>query len=357
MANDTMSIQAGIPVKSLRFLMLALVLTALFGEVAHSQDPDWGRKMLDRTDFKFGSVAKGADVSLAVRVKNIYKEDIQITSGTTGCACVNWDKNIHFPVMVKSGETVELAVVLNTIQFDGERKSKATLSLYEPTKGSAAQIELPVEGYIRKDIVVTPGTIRFDSVDLGRTTSRSTLINYAGRSDWTILQAKCSNSNFTATIVEKSRGAGPVANVSYELTVTLSEKAPPGVLRDQVILTTDDVNNPQVPVAVEAKIEPEFVVLDAQFGQVVAGTSKTQNVVIRSKKPFKIEKIERTKADESFKVKTPQTVSTSHLLPLTFVPPNEPGPFEEEFFVTISGREQPITFKAKGRISGVAAKN
>ena len=40
----------------------------------------------------------------------------------------------------------------------------------------------------------------------------------------------------------------------------------------------------------------------------------------------------------------------THVLPLTFSPPNEPGEFEEEFTITVAGRPEPIVLKATGTI-------
>ena len=340
-------------------LLSASCLVVFIATSAFAQnDPYWAEKMLDRKDFKFGSVAKGADAALRLTVKNIYKQDIQITNLGTGCSCVKWDEKrdeVPFsPIVVPSGKEVVLTLRLDTIRYDGERKSVAKLSLFEPTQNSRKDLELPVEAYIRKDIVLAPGSVNFGAVDLGKGAEQRVAINYAGRSDWTITQAKTGNTHLTAKIEQKSRGNGLV---NYELIVTLKPEAPLGGLRDQITLVTDDANNPQIPVLVEAKVEADIVVADLQFGSVTAGQTKTMNVILRGRKPIKIEKIERTKADESFKVKSPQATATVHSLPLTFTPPNEPGPFEEEFFITISGREQPITFKAKGRIVGSAAKN
>ena len=324
----------------------AFFLVALIATSASAQDPLWAEKMLDRKDFKFGSVAKGGDATLQLNVKNIYKEDIQITNLGTGCSCVSWDEK-NFPIIVPSGKELVLTLRLDTIRYDLERKSVAKVSFHEPTKGSAKTVELAVEAYIRKDIVLTPGSVNFGAVDLGKGAEQRVAINYAGRADWTITQVKTANAQLAAKVVEKSRGDG---KVNYELVVTLNPNALTGGLRDQVTLVTDDVNNPQIPVLVEARIEADIVVSDLQFGSVMSGKTKTMNVIIRGRKPMKIEKIERTKADGSFKVETPSAVATVHTLPLKFTPPNEPGPFEEEFFVTISGREEPITFKAKGRI-------
>ena len=334
-------------------LLCTSCLVAFVATSASAQDPFWAEKMLDRKDFKFGSVAKGGDATLRLNVKNIYKEDIQITNVGTGCSCVAWDEK-NFPIVVPSGKEVVLTLRLDTIRYDGERKSVAKVSLLEPTNVAAKTVELPVEAYIRKDIVLAPGSVNFGAVDLGKGAEQRVAINYAGRADWKITQAKAGNSNLTSQLVEKNRGNGLV---NYELVVTLKPETPLGGLRDQITLVTDDINNPEIPVLVEAKVEADIVVADLQFGSVIAGQTKTMNVIIRGRKPITIEKIERTKADESFKVKSPQATATVHSLPLTFTPPNEPGPFEEEFFITISGREQPITFKAKGRIVGSAAKN
>jgi Protein of unknown function (DUF1573) len=329
---------------------VCLVMLATSSTFAQN-DPLWAEKMLDRTEFKFGSVAKGANAPLLLRVKNIYKEDIQITNATTGCGCVSWDEKT-FPIIVKSGTTATMTLRLDTVRYDGERKSKASVSLLEPSRGSFKLVEFPVEAYIRKDIVLVPGEVNFGTVDVGVGSEKRVAINYAGRSDWKITQARTANPNLAVQVVEKSRGAGSVSNVNYELVVTLKPMATAVNLRDQITLVTDDINNPQIPVQVEAKIEADVVVTEPPFVQAEVGVPKKLNVILRStKKPIKIEKIERTNSNESFKVAAPTESRTAHSLPLTFVAPDEPGPFEEEFFVTIAGREQPVTFKVKGRIA------
>jgi hypothetical protein len=117
-----------------------------------------------------------------------------------------------------------------------------------------------------------------------------------------------------------------------------------------MLVVTDDAGNLSYPVSVEAQVEPDIVVTDVQFGQVTPGQSKSVNIVVRGKKPFKIEKIEPAQPDESFKIKAPEAVSHVHMVTLTFTPTDAHGLFEEEFFLTISGREQRVAFKAKGRV-------
>ena len=56
-------------------------------------------------------------------------------------------------------------------------------------------------------------------------------------------------------------------------------------------------------------------------------------------------------SDDAFQIKCPEATAVVHMVPLTLTPPAEAGLFDEEFVLKIDGRAQPVTFKAKGRIS------
>ena len=224
----------------------------------------------------------------------------------------------------------------------------AYASLLEPTRGSTSTVSIPVEGRIRQDVVLQANSLNFGQVEQGKAMEHRLNVSYTGgRPDWKITQVKVGSSHLTTKIVEKSRGGG---TANYEIVVTLAGNAPVSKLRDQMLIVTDDAGDTSYPVGIEAQIEPDIVVADVQFGQVTPGQPKTVSVVVRGKKPFKIEKIERAKQDEHFKIKPTESVAAIHMLPLTINPTVEDGLFEEEFFLTISGREQQVTFKAKGRV-------
>jgi hypothetical protein len=327
------------------------------------QDADWARAMIDKDmlNINYKMVAKGQDVYFRVRVTNIYKEDMQITGLSTSCGCISWDENkpgpngtavLPAPIVVPSGQERFVTLRLDTIRHHGEQKNKrATITFFEPSKGTVGTATILAEGYIRTDVVLQPGSVNFGSVSPHSGAEQRVTVNYAGRNDWTLTSAKFTSPHLSADVVEKSRGGGLV---NYELIVKLKDSAPIGHLRDQMMLSTDDANNPQIPVQVDAKIEPEIVVTDADFGRMTPGKPKEIQVLVRYTKlpikAFKIEKFERTKNDASIKIKKSDEMKALHQFTLTFTPPNEPGLFEEEFFLTISGRDEPITFKAKGRI-------
>lgn len=326
------------------FSALFLILTVA---PLSAQDSDWGRKMFDKREVKFGSVARNADVVFRFQVKNIFKETIQITSLSTSCGCISWQERDKTPISLASGQTQELSIRLDTVRHQGDKHVTAFVSLLEPTRGSSTQISIPVEGRIRQDIVLQTNLLNFGQVDQGKAMEhRMNVVYTGGRPDWAITQAKVNSPHLMTKIIEKSRGGG---TANYDIVVTLKGDAPIAKLRDQMLITTNDVGD-VFPVAVEAQVEPDIVVTDVQFGQVSPGQAKTVNAVIRGKKPFKIEKIERAKQDDNFKIKMSDTVSHVHMVPLTFTPSADHGLFEEEFFLTISGREQQVSFKAKGRV-------
>ena len=330
-------------VRPLSALLLVISTSAL-----SAQDYDWGKKMFDRTEVRFGSVGKNADVVFKFNVKNIFKEDILISSLSTSCGCISWQERDRTPIRITSGQTVELSIRLDTVRHQGDKNVTAFVQLSEPTRGSTASVSIPVQGRIRTDVVLQTNLLNFGQVDMGQAMEHRLSVTYTGgRPDWAITQAKVNNPHLMTKVVEKSRLGG---TVSYEVVVTLKGDTPMSKLRDQMLLTTNEAGDSGYAVAIEAQVEPDIVVADVQFGQVAAGQSKTLNVVVRGKKPFKIEKIDRAKSDDNFKLNAPENVSTVHMVPMTFTPTGEHGLFEEEFFLTISGREQRVTFKAKGRV-------
>lgn len=341
---------------------------------------DWGDKMLDRTEVKFGSVARLADTTFKIKVTNRYQNPIQVTSLGVSCGCISWVDTAPFTLVSK--EVREITLRLDTVRFTGDRNVRATVSFYEPAHGYTDSVTIPVSAHIRTDVEASPSYVGFGTIDLGKGYTQRIGINYVGgRGNWKIQSAKASNPHLTTEVVELRR-AGGTAN--YEVRVVIDGNAPTGLLRDQLVLTTDEVgNNNVISIPIEAKIEADIVVTDVQFGTVSPGQAKSMNVIVRGKKPFKIAEVNHVTrevrlkpaeeaavtpsataqtdsaltlataslSDEAFKIKCPEATAVVHMVPLTLTPPAEAGLFDEEFVLKIDGRAQPVTFKAKGRIS------
>lgn len=352
-------------VPSVSRILIPLVVVACSAAPVVAQD--WGAKMFDRQEVKFGSVPRYAETTFKFKVTNPFVEEIQITNLSTSCGCISWtDKQL--PITIKSKEMRELTIRLDTVGHQGDKRVRAYVSMVEPTRGSASSLTIPVEGRIRSDFEVRPSHVGFGAIDLGKGYIQKIGINYiGGRPDWKIVAAKTSSPHYTAQVVEKSRSGG---TATYEAIVEIDNKAPLGMLRDQLVLTTNEGGDSNISIPIEARIEPDIVVTDVQFGTVAPGQAKSTNVVVRGKKPFKIEKVAhivrevRAKPSEdgtvpgagtvtlndAIAVKVPETTAALQLLMLTVTPPAEPGMFEEEFAIVIEGRPQPVTFKVRGRV-------
>lgn len=352
-------------------VLFALVVSALTTAPVNAQE--WGEKMFERTEVKFGTVARLSDTTIKLKVRNLYTDPIQITSLGVSCGCISWVDQA--PITLASKEERELTLRLDTVRFTGDRNVRATVSLYEPAHGYSDSVTIPVSARIRSDVEVRPSYVGFATIDLGKSyTQKIGVIYSGGRGDWKITQAKVGSPHLTTQIIEQGRAGG---TVSYEVLVVIDGSTPAGVLRDQLLLTTDEAGNSAISIPIEARVEADIVVTDVQFGMVTPGQTKSMNVIVRGKKPFKIAEVSHVTRevrlkptidvvpngsettpvssvaslpDDVFKIKCPDTTSVVHMVPLAFTPPAEPGLFEEEFILKIDGRTLPVTFRAKGRI-------
>jgi hypothetical protein len=341
------------PSRLIPALLCTATLVCVFASAAHAQNRtnlNWAERMFSELRYDFGNVAKGADARHTITVKNLYEEDVRLLNVGTTCGCTAAKPDVD---LLKTGEVANIEVKMNTVKFSRQKNSNVDVTLsFTDKQGitSSKTVRVPISAYIRPDVVVEPGGVNFGSVDVGSGAEQRVSVAYAGRNNWHINRVETSNPYLEAQAVETSRVGG---TVKYDLIVKVTPQAPLGVLRDKIILHTDDVESPTVPVLVEAKVEPDIVVSPAvvDLGKSLKpGEEKTYTVVLKGRKPFTIEKIECDSAHECFKVRLSQEAKIAHVLPLTFSPPDEPGEFEEEFTISVAGRPEPIVLKARGTI-------
>ena len=139
-----------------------------------------------------------------------------------------------------------------------------------------AEVQLQVAGFIRSDVVVQPGTVDFGNVDLGTISERRVKITYAGREDWSLIDARTTNPNLRLQLIDMGRVRG---QANYELVARLSREAPAGYIKEQITLTTNDVHNPDTSVDVEARVLSEITISPASLfmGVVQPGKKSPSN--------------------------------------------------------------------------------
>ena len=322
----------------------AVASTLILVPDAARADQDWAAKMFEKTSHDFGVVARGSDVSYRLKLKNKYKEDVHIHDVRTTCGCSAGEPS---QTTLKSLEEAYVEIKMDTRKFMRRKDSNVIVTFDAPLY---QEVTIPITAYIRTDVVVEPGSAQFGAVDQETGSEQTLTVAYAGREDWKIKSVKTGHEFLSAAVKETTRESG---RVDYDVVMTLKPGAPAGMLRQFVTLVTDDAENPDVPILVEAQVKPDIEVKPSviSLGTMSPKQSKTVQVVLQGKKPFKIESVTCQKVKDVFEVRLPSKEAKVQVIPLTVTAPEEPGTLDEQLSVTIDGRKQPVTFRAYGKIA------
>jgi hypothetical protein len=304
-----------------------ILLAAIFGLTTSSQvlAQEWAKKMfIDGTEHKFGVVARGAKAEFRFPIKNLYVEDVEIQSVRSSCGCTTPELT---QTVLKTFETAELVAHFNTRSFTGEKDATITVTFSKPF---FAAVQVHVSGYIRSDVVLNPGSVDLGSIEQGKPAEKTIDINYAGRSDWRVLDVQTANPKLSAALTETGRTSG---QVSYKLSVKLADDAPVGYIKDQLILVTNDVRAKQIPVDVEGRVAAEVSISPASLfmGVLQPGQKATKQLVIRAKKEFRVKSV--TCEDGSFTFQTNNDSKQLHVIPVTFTAGDTPGKISQKLVI------------------------
>jgi hypothetical protein len=293
----------------LRKVGFGMLVVLLVGSPCFGQE--WARKMFKISQHDFGSVASGAKAEYEFEFENLYLEDIHVSFAYASCGCTS--VKVLNPT-IKTYEKGKILAHFNTDTFRGQRGATLTVVIDQPFY---AEVQLHVKGYIRGDVVVNPGSVQLGSLDQGTSVDKVVAVSYAGRNNWQIVDVKSSNPNITAKVVETGRNYG---QVSYNVQVHLDKNVSAGYLSDQLVLVTNDAAASQIPVLVEGLVQAGVTVSPTALfmGVVQPGEKVTKQLVVKSKKPFRILGI--TCDDPSFQFDTSKADAAKelHLIPVTF---------------------------------------
>lgn len=290
-----------------RATRLAAVL--VFGLVSGADAQEWAQKMFSTTSHSFGTVARGAKVEFHFRLKNIYVEDVHIAGVRSSCGCTT--PTISKDTL-KTYEESSIVAAFNTSAFTGQKSATVTVTIDKPYY---AEVQLHVDGFIRSDVVLEPGSADLGTLDLNAGGEQKLLLNYAGSSTWAVTEVRSSNPHLSGEVRELSRSGG---GVKYELTVRLAKEAPLGFFRDQLTLLTNDGGGREIPVDVEARIVGPLTANPGTlyFGALETGQKATKQLVVQGKRPFKIVGFEC--AEDCFDLQAADAAKPVHVIPVTY---------------------------------------
>jgi hypothetical protein len=316
-----------------------LAATVLFATAASSCFAEaWVTRMFTETKHDFGTVARGSDTSFKFAAKNIYKQDIELLSVRSSCGCTS--PTIEKKV-IKTGEIGYVTAVFNTRTFTGVHGATLTVSVRWNDNGSwlTGETQLRVDGNIRGDIVFTPGAVKFDAVDQGSKAEQKVAVTYAGRSSWKIADVRGASDALEVELTQTQRYSG---RVSYDLLVRLKETAPAGYFNDQLVLVTNDDENPRIPIYVSGRVVPQIETSESVFlGDVAQGQQVMRRIVVRGKRPFKILSIQCSNQD-CFQFKKDDQALERHIVEIVFNAKKDAGPIKETIRIAtdLDGKSQ-----------------
>lgn len=323
-----------------RTTFFAICLTLLSTAVGQGQE--WARKMFDGTNHDFGMVARGAKVEHTFAINNPYKEDAHIVDVRSSCGCTTPKITVHD---LKTYEKSGVVATFNTSSFTGQKGATLTVVFDKPFY---AEVQLHVNGYIRSDIVLNPGSVQLGAIDQGTPVEKHIQLSYAGRDDWQVLNVKSGSPFLEATVGKPDRRAG---QVTYDLTVKLKDDAPSGPIHEQLVLVTNDNRSPEFPVDVEGRVVSELTVIPSSLllGVLHPGDKVTKKMVIKSKKPFKIVGVKCD--DDCFQIQPSDTVKELQQIPITFTAGEKLGNVTRKIRIeTDLGADVVCEFSAYARI-------
>jgi len=302
----------------LRTLASTLVVSAL--AVSPLSAADWATSMFQTTSHDFGTVAAYAKAEYEFVFTNTYLEDVHVASAVPSCSCTS--VFIRQPEGgVKTYDKGAIVARFNTDRFVGHRGATITVTFDKPFY---ATVQLNVRGTILGDLAFNPGSVDLGNVDQGTAVTRDVSVQYTGGGNLRILGATSANPHLSAEVVPVSQGVGQAL---YYLRVHLSKDAPPGYLKDSILLTTSDPYRGQIPVTVEGRVVSEVTVSPSSLflGVVPQGQKVVRTIVVRGKQPFRIISATADGPGVEFNLAGADQPKELHVIPVTFTAGKESG--------------------------------
>ena len=326
----------------LRIASLSVLLLGLLSLPASAQE--WAEKMFNKLEHDFGTVARGADTVYKFEITNLYKQKMKITGVTSSCGCTS--PTIE-NATVGTHQKAYIVAKFNTRTFVGRHGATLTVSFAAPY---SARVQVRVHGNIRSDVVFSPGSVNFGSVDEGQAKAHMVKVTYQGRRDWKIVDVTNDNDYFEVELDEVERRSGKVA---YDLLVRLKDNVPAGYLKDELTVVTNDqrADNQRIPLYVEGRVTPEISVTPEilVLGDMLTGEEVSKKIIVRGKKPFRILNVQCE--DDCFTFETSDQAKTIHFVNLKYSPMGYSGVRKTPIQITTDAISRPVSIMVTANVT------
>lgn len=297
----------------------------------------WYHGLTSEREHNFGVVPRASKQEHVFEFVNNTGDDLFLTGVRTSCGCTK--PNVLTP-HVKPGEKAQVNARFDTLNFYGARGATLTVSLRKSGAVTEyGELQFAVKGEIRRDVVLNPGEIAFERVNVSEAAQRTVQVLYAGNPQWKIVEVKSTNPNLVAEAREIERNLGS-KRVTYELIVKLNDKQDPGSFNEFLTIVTNDAKTTGMPVHVKGKVNPLIEVAPIRLGVVNKGQSIKKKLIIQSSRAISIEEI-KTK-DPRIKFDPVDGEKTLHILSYS-LDTSQPGEISEDVTIVTNDPGQQET--------------
>lgn len=200
------------------------------------------------------------------------------------------------------------------------------------------EVVLRVQTVTRDDLMMSPDTLAFGTVNKGQGSKVSTKVTFLSDPNWKITEATSTGGYVKAEFKEESRSG---STVTYAVTAILDKECPAGNWTSDVHLKTSNsaVAKLRIPVTVLVQtpvaVSPESVA----FGNLSLGTSTEKKLTLQSGTPFKILAVKG--ADEQLKVVIEKNDASSVHTIILAANPKATGGFTRTVEIVTDNKDQP----------------
>lgn len=239
----------------------------------------------------FGVTALGPVLVHYFPITNTSKQAVTMDAPRIGCGCVS---ATLMKGQLAPGETTYVVAYMNTAKIPSSQlNTNKGVTVSVPFRTLNEEVVLTVRCFARTDLVwSTQDGVSFGTVTKGKTATATMEVTLYNQPGWEIKEVKSNGAYVKAEAKQTKKGGN---SVTYEITCKLDEKCPAGSWMSDLTLTTNAPGIEKMRVPVTVNVEPKIAATPADLGAVAVGGSKSVDVTLSGKEPFKV--LEVTGAD------------------------------------------------------------
>ena len=206
---------------------------------------DLQAKFSENREYDFGIISIKKEHVHEFKLKNPFESSLKIKSAVTSCGCAmaKLDRTT-----IEPGESATLRVTMDAIRFRGKKTATIQIRYVEPEYG---EVQFSVKADI-KNISVEPDELYFRRTEA----AQMLVVRRAGSAHWKIKEVKCPDPFISAKVVDREVEE---RKVTYTIECQVVEKFRDQSFQTNVVLLTNDVDQPEISVPVYINLKQTVV--------------------------------------------------------------------------------------------------